>query len=235
MIYLLTIKDKRGPDFNTTKTIDAVQFTNWVRNRNEKMGFNFQTRLEQLRRYTGQDVIDWTMEEHLITKGETKVKKLILVVAIAFAVLPSNARAQGINQTSLNNQGTINQSQTIGSDAASSINNAKSIGGAATSSSGSSIALNPLLQPERHAVETGSKNDSNWKGPNLLVSIEEAAKLAEAERLHTANSNLSIAAAAKKAKEEADKAKAANPAKTQMVAVQDADGNVVYVRKERKP
>lgn len=177
-------------------------------------------------------------QDHVEESKEKKMKKLgrelvrtAALLAVLFAVLPSNARAQGINQTSLNNTGTINSMPTVGSDPASSINNAKSIGG---TSSGSSLALNPLLQPQRHAQETGSKNDSNWMGPNRIVSLEEAAKLAEQERLRTGNSNLSIADAAKRAKEEAEKAKAQNPSKTEMVAMQDADGNVVYVRKARK-
>lgn len=63
MIYLLKIKDRRGPDFNTHEAIDAGRFHNWVRERKETVGHNFQTRLEQLRKYTEKDVIDWTMEE----------------------------------------------------------------------------------------------------------------------------------------------------------------------------
>lgn len=38
MVYLLTIQDKRGPDFNTTKVIGANGFHDWVSSQNEKVG-----------------------------------------------------------------------------------------------------------------------------------------------------------------------------------------------------
>lgn len=157
--------------------------------------------------------------------GLLLIRNTLMVLVVAVSVLPSNVRAQSINSasdvydatkgvTNVSSHQSINHDQT---------------------SSGGSLGINPLLQPEVHKVETGSKNDSNWTGPNFFVTLEEAKQLAEQQRLATANNTLSIAEAAKKAKEEADKAKAASTAKTVTVAVQDADGNVVYVKKARKP
>lgn len=162
--------------------------------------------------------------KEIYPKGESKVKTSILAIAILFSVIPSNARAQA----SVNSAPSVYDS----TKGVTSVGSHQSINSDQGVSSPSNILFR--LQPT-HPVETGSKNDSVWTGPNLFVTLEEAMKLAEQERLKTANNTLSIAEAAKKAKEEAAKAKASNPSKTEMVAMQDANGNVVYVRRVRKP
>lgn len=161
-------------------------------------------------------------------KGNSKMKSAILAVAILFAILPSNVRAQGINQTSLNNTGTINQMpDAMNNPANSLIKNVKSINKPEPPRPYSHGPVQPL--------ERGGTNDSAWSGPNLIITIEEAERLAALQKLSLANSSIPLAEAARKAQEEAAVAKAANPSKTEVIAVQDANGNLVYVRKARKP
>jgi len=55
--YLLTLKD------GSTEKRSAREFSLWVRNSGELVGSNFQTRLAQLQRWTGKNIIDWEMLE----------------------------------------------------------------------------------------------------------------------------------------------------------------------------
>lgn len=158
----------------------------------------------------------------------------ILTVAVLFAVLPSNARAQTI--PSVNNQGTVNQASDWGNNSDNSlVKNVQSINKpdkpAELPHNSPRLYSRDVFQP----LERGGTNDSAWSGPNLIVTIEEAERLAALQKLSMANSSISIAEAAKKAQEEAAKAKAANPSKTEVIAVQDANGNLVYVRRARRP
>lgn len=41
----------------------VAEFNLWVAQQGEKIGANFESRLDQFRRYTGQDIIDWEMED----------------------------------------------------------------------------------------------------------------------------------------------------------------------------
>jgi hypothetical protein len=181
------------------------------------------TRTETGSMETNNLVIEW---EKTIQKGNSKMKSAILAVAVLFAVLPSNAGAQNVQ--SLNDAGTINQASDWGNNSANSlVKNVKSV----YKPEGPHPYSHGPVQP----AERGSTNDSPWSGPNLIVTIEEAQRLANLQALSLANNRVSIAEAARKAQEEAAKAKAANPSKTEVIAVQDANGNLVYVRKARKP
>lgn len=55
--YLLTMKN------GTREYYNAVPFHHWCQLRNEKVGLTFKARLEQFRRYTAQDVVDWELED----------------------------------------------------------------------------------------------------------------------------------------------------------------------------
>jgi hypothetical protein len=43
--------------------VSISEFNAWVTSYNEQIGHDFSTRLAQLRRFTSEDILDWTMEE----------------------------------------------------------------------------------------------------------------------------------------------------------------------------
>ncbi len=43
------------------KCVNGTDFHRWVKNEGEQVGTTFQTRLDQLRRFTGLNVKDWEM------------------------------------------------------------------------------------------------------------------------------------------------------------------------------
>ncbi len=140
------------------------------------------------------------------------MKRTILTVAM-FAV-PSVAFGQtgtinGISRT-INTADTINNKSTLNSKYDSGV---------------------PL---PKHALEAGSKNDSHWTGNNIFLSMEEAIKLAAEIDKTFSNSSTPLALLAEQAKAEHAKALAANPSKTELIVTQNANGDIVYVRRARK-
>lgn len=55
--YLLTFKD------GCKERWSVREFNTWVSANMETIGSTFETRLDQFRRYTGQNVVDWEMVE----------------------------------------------------------------------------------------------------------------------------------------------------------------------------
>jgi len=57
MIYLLKLNN------GSTQRWDCQAFGDWCKDNGLRIGQNMQTRLVQLRQYTGLNVIDWTTDE----------------------------------------------------------------------------------------------------------------------------------------------------------------------------
>jgi hypothetical protein len=57
MTYLIILRD------GSKRNLDILSFNQWVTSNNERIGRDFGARLDQFRRYSGLDIIDWTMEE----------------------------------------------------------------------------------------------------------------------------------------------------------------------------
>lgn len=147
-----------------------------------------------------------------------KIMKLVVleVLTLLFAVSAFGQQNVGAG-ASVNQAGTMNNSKTL--------NNAKSI----NSTKGES---RPSVQMSN--LESGDTNDSNWTGENYFSTVEEAVKMAAEQQKALANSNVPLAQLAAQAKAEAQKAAKENDSKTVVVAIQDKDGNIVYIRKARK-